>query len=93
MRRARPATSIQISETYLGDPVEIPVTVINGEQGGPSVFMTAALHGDELNGVRSIERSPTSGTPRTGGDADRLPVRTSRPFWPKSGTSRSTTAT
>ncbi|SFR45297.1 succinylglutamate desuccinylase/aspartoacylase family protein [Halogeometricum limi] len=45
----------EISETYLGDPVEIPVTVINGEHGGPTVFMTAALHGDELNGVKVLQ--------------------------------------
>ena len=41
-----------VSETYLGDPVEIPVTVINGDHGGPTVFLTAAVHGDELNGVK-----------------------------------------
>ena len=45
----------EISETYLGDPVEIPVTVINGEYGGPTAFMTAALHGDELNGVKVLQ--------------------------------------
>ncbi|KAB1191981.1 deacylase [Haloferax sp. MBLA0076] len=45
----------EISETYLGDPVEIPVTIINGEHGGPSVFMNAALHGDELNGVKVMQ--------------------------------------
>ena len=42
----------EVSETYLGDPVEIPVTVVNGEYDGPRVFFTAALHGDELNGVK-----------------------------------------
>ena len=45
----------EVSETYLGDPVEIPVTVINGERDGPRVFMTAALHGDELNGVKVLQ--------------------------------------
>jgi predicted deacylase len=45
----------EISETYLGDPVEIPVTIVNGERGGPTVFMTAALHGDELNGVKVLQ--------------------------------------
>lgn len=47
----------EISETYMGDPVEIPVTVINGERGGPTVFVTAALHGDELNGVKVIQEA------------------------------------
>jgi len=44
-----------VSETYLGDPVEIPVTVVNGERDGPRVCMTAALHGDELNGVKVLQ--------------------------------------
>ncbi|MDX1747640.1 MAG: succinylglutamate desuccinylase/aspartoacylase family protein, partial [Halobacteriales archaeon] len=44
-----------VSETYLGNPVEIPVTVINGTEPGPRVFMTAAIHGDELNGVKVLQ--------------------------------------
>ncbi|WP_267643848.1 succinylglutamate desuccinylase/aspartoacylase family protein [Haloarchaeobius amylolyticus] len=45
----------EVSETYLGDSVEIPVTVINGSEPGPRVFMTAAIHGDELNGVKVLQ--------------------------------------
>jgi len=43
-----------ISETYLGDPVRIPVSIINGEEPGPTVFLSAAIHGDELNGVEVV---------------------------------------
>ena len=43
-----------ISETYLGDPIRIPVTVVNGERDGPTVFLSAASHGDELNGVEVV---------------------------------------
>jgi predicted deacylase len=43
-----------VSETYLGDPVRIPVTVINGPQAGPTVFLSAAIHGDELNGIEVV---------------------------------------
>ncbi|MFC6872600.1 succinylglutamate desuccinylase/aspartoacylase family protein [Halobellus marinus] len=43
-----------ISETYLGDPIRIPVTVINGEADGPTVFLSAAAHGDELNGIEVV---------------------------------------
>jgi predicted deacylase len=43
-----------ISETYLGDPVRIPVTVINGPEPGPTAFLTAAIHGDELNGIEVV---------------------------------------
>ncbi|MFC7096648.1 succinylglutamate desuccinylase/aspartoacylase family protein [Halobaculum marinum] len=45
----------EVGETYLGDPVEVPVTVINGEHDGPTVFCTAAIHGDELNGVKVLQ--------------------------------------
>jgi len=44
----------RISETYLGDPVRVPVTIINGEGPGPTVFLTAATHGDELNGIEVV---------------------------------------
>ncbi len=43
-----------ISETYLGDPIRIPVTIINGEQPGPTAFLSAAAHGDELNGIEVV---------------------------------------
>lgn len=43
-----------ISETYLGDPVRIPVTIVNGDGDGPTVFLSAAAHGDELNGIEVV---------------------------------------
>ncbi|WP_224335171.1 succinylglutamate desuccinylase/aspartoacylase family protein [Haloprofundus halobius] len=43
-----------VSETYLGDPVRIPVTIVNGERDGPTVFLSAAAHGDELNGIEVV---------------------------------------
>jgi len=43
-----------ISETYLGDPVRIPVTIVNGAEPGPAVFLSAAAHGDELNGIEVV---------------------------------------
>ncbi|MFC7154338.1 succinylglutamate desuccinylase/aspartoacylase family protein [Halomarina halobia] len=43
-----------VSETYLGDPVRIPVTIVNGERPGPTVFLSAASHGDELNGIEVV---------------------------------------
>jgi len=44
----------RVSQTYLGDPIRIPVTIINGEEPGPTVFLSAAVHGDELNGVEVV---------------------------------------
>ena len=43
-----------VSETYLGDPVRIPVTIVNGEADGPALCLTAAAHGDELNGIEIV---------------------------------------
>jgi len=43
-----------ISETYFGDPVRIPVTIVNGEEPGPTAFLSAAIHGDELNGIEVV---------------------------------------
>ncbi|WP_435143304.1 succinylglutamate desuccinylase/aspartoacylase family protein [Halobaculum sp. P14] len=58
-----------VSETYLGDPVRIPVTIVNGERDGPTVFLSAAAHGDELNGIEVVrevafewDRSDLAGT-------------------------------
>ncbi|NEU57716.1 succinylglutamate desuccinylase/aspartoacylase family protein [Halorussus sp. MSC15.2] len=45
----------EVGETYLGDPVEVPITIINGTEAGPNVFLTAAIHGDELNGVKVVQ--------------------------------------
>lgn len=31
--------------------LSLPVTVVRGKKDGPSVWLSAAIHGDELNGV------------------------------------------
>lgn len=43
-----------ISETYVGEPIRLPITIINGEEAGPTACLTAAAHGDELNGVEVV---------------------------------------
>ncbi len=45
---------LQISETYLGEPVFVPLRVIRSIQPGPVLFVTAAIHGDEINGTGII---------------------------------------
>ena len=37
-------------------PVEMPVWVISGRRPGPRLFISAAIHGDELNGIEIIRR-------------------------------------
>ena len=39
------------SESYTGDRTTLPMAVLNGARHGPKVFVTAAVHGDELNGI------------------------------------------
>lgn len=53
---------LKISETYTGEPVSLPVRVIRAPRPGPVVFLTAAIHGDEVNGT-GIIRELTFGTP------------------------------
>lgn len=48
---ARADLRLSVSESYVGDRMSIPVTVLNGELRGPRMFVTAAVHGDELNGI------------------------------------------
>jgi len=37
-------------------PVTLPVHVVHGNRPGPALFVSAAVHGDELNGVEIIRR-------------------------------------
>jgi len=37
-------------------PAVIPIRVIRGKKSGPTVFVSAAIHGDELNGIEIIRR-------------------------------------
>jgi uncharacterized protein len=48
---ARTDLLLKVSESYTGDRTSIPITVVNGERPGPMLFVTAAVHGDELNGI------------------------------------------
>jgi predicted deacylase len=37
-------------------PMQLPLHVIRGKKSGPVVFVSAAIHGDELNGIEIIRR-------------------------------------
>ena len=45
---------LNISQTYTGDKVRIPLRVIRAKKPGPTIFITAAIHGDEVNGTGII---------------------------------------
>lgn len=45
---------LKVSERYTGDAIHLPIRVIRAKKPGPSLFVTAAIHGEELNGVGII---------------------------------------
>ena len=47
--------NLQMPKFY-NTPTQIPVIVHRGRQSGPVVFISAAVHGDELNGIEIIRR-------------------------------------
>lgn len=44
------------TELFEGVPVSTPVLVVNGNLPGPTLCLTAAIHGDELNGIEVVRR-------------------------------------
>jgi hypothetical protein len=47
---------LPVAQLYTDDPLTMPVRVVRGRRPGPTVFLSAAIHGDELNGVEIIRR-------------------------------------
>lgn len=45
-----------ISETFAGETLRTAVHVVRGLRQGPTLCLTAAIHGDELNGVEVVRR-------------------------------------
>ena len=44
------------TKLFEGVPVSTPVLIINGARPGPTLCLTAAVHGDELNGIEMVRR-------------------------------------
>lgn len=59
-KRVQPGTIIEtrlkISESVTHQPIKIPVTIVCGASEGPTLFLTAAVHGDEINGVPIVRK-------------------------------------
>ena len=55
-----PGTAQRLSwsatELFEGVPVSTPVLAVNGTSPGPTLCLTAAVHGDELNGIEMVRR-------------------------------------
>jgi len=47
---------LPVARLYTHTPMTMPVHVINGKKAGPRLFVSAAIHGDEINGVEIIRR-------------------------------------
>lgn len=56
----RPGRKVQIelpfAKVVTGATESLPVKVINGRSAGPNIWLSAAIHGDELNGIQIIRR-------------------------------------
>jgi len=48
--------NLPIARLYTNNWTHMPVSVIRGEKEGPKLFVCAAQHGDEINGVEIIRR-------------------------------------
>ena len=55
-----PGTNIKldlpVAKLYTDAEVTIPVQIFRAKKPGPTVFISAAIHGDELNGIEIIRR-------------------------------------
>ncbi|MCB1725035.1 MAG: succinylglutamate desuccinylase/aspartoacylase family protein [Chromatiaceae bacterium] len=52
----RATVNLELPGLYTNDPVSMPVHVVHGRRDGPVLFVSAAVHGDEINGVEIIRR-------------------------------------
>lgn len=47
---------VPVARIPTGQSLDLPVHVVHGASAGPVMFVSAALHGDELNGTAAIHR-------------------------------------
>jgi predicted deacylase len=47
---------MRLASDGLGNPIHIPIIVAKGKKDGPVLGITAALHGNEINGIQVIQR-------------------------------------
>lgn len=53
---SRAIVSLPVAQLYTATSLHMQVKVVNGRRAGPVMFVSAAVHGDELNGVEIIRR-------------------------------------
>lgn len=52
----RTTVELPVGRLYTHTPMTMPVHVVKGKKSGPRLFISAAIHGDEINGVEIIRR-------------------------------------
>lgn len=52
----RANVDLPVADLYTSTSLSMPVKVIRGRKAGPVLFISAAIHGDELNGVEIIRQ-------------------------------------
>lgn len=52
----RRTLDLRVARLYTHSEITMPVHVVHGAQPGPRLFVSAAIHGDEINGVEIIRR-------------------------------------
>jgi uncharacterized protein len=52
----RATIDLPMARLYTHSKMGLPVHVVHGKQAGPTLFVSAAIHGDEINGVEIIRR-------------------------------------
>jgi predicted deacylase len=58
-------TELPISRLVTGTEVSLPVRVVHGRADGPTIWISAAVHGDEIAGVEIIRRVLDALDPRS----------------------------
>ncbi|TLU64312.1 succinylglutamate desuccinylase [Thalassotalea litorea] len=48
--------ALPVARLYTDAEVDLPLYIVRGKRQGPTVFISAAVHGDELNGIEIIRR-------------------------------------
>lgn len=61
----RAHVELPVSRLITGAQMSMPVTVFHGRSDGPTVWISAAIHGDELNGVEIVNRVLADLNPKT----------------------------
>lgn len=52
----RTSIDLSVGRLYTHSEITMPVHVVNGKRAGKRLFLSAAIHGDEINGVEMIRR-------------------------------------